>query len=208
MSFLKTYKWLLPSLAFTATLIVARACYTGSPTFIFLIWNLFLAVVPLYFSYLLTRARSKTAVWLYAGIWLLFLPNAMYLVTDLFHLKERPGVPLWFDLLVLFSAAVNGLLLGFLSICSVEMHLRHSLRTRHIPTLLFAVCCLCGYGIYLGRYLRLNSWNILTHPLRLLCNVQQDICHPFRNQQCWLLSCLFAVWMYGLYTWFKKLAVA
>ena len=120
MKFIQQVKWLWPSLSFSVLLLGVRMLHTESPAFAFLVWNLFLAFVPVLFSELALTARQKWKGWLYTGLWLLFFPNAMYIVTDLFHLWKHPGVPLWYDLLLLFSSALNGIAMGFYSLYKTE----------------------------------------------------------------------------------------
>src|SRR5882672_5348565 len=99
------------SLCFTLSLLAIRVFYTGSVMYFFYPWNLFLALVPLFFSGLLLKQKKinfKSILLL--GLWLLFLPNAPYLVTDIFHFEARPPVPLWFDLMLVVSGAWNGIL--------------------------------------------------------------------------------------------------
>lgn len=126
MSFFKTYRWLLPSLLFTLGLLTLRVIAARSFVFIFLPWNLFLAGLPLLLSYGIQQYQTKNPLlaWVCGGLWLLFFPNALYITTDLFHLRERTPVPLWCDLLLLLSAAFNGALNGFLSLSRMEGPLR------------------------------------------------------------------------------------
>jgi len=105
------------SLGFTLVLLAIRAFYTGSVTYFFYPWNLFLALVPVFISGLLIKQRALNykSVLLFA-LWLLFLPNAPYLVTDIFHFEQRPPVPFWFDLILVVSGAWNGILLCMISL--------------------------------------------------------------------------------------------
>lgn len=167
-------------------------------------WNLFLAVIPLYFSFQLSQVKTRKAGWLYLCAWLLFFPNAMYIVTDLFHLKDHPGIPKWYDLLILISAAITGVIMGFLSLFTVERYLCRIVGNRYMKLIISGCFFLCGYGVYLGRYLRWNSWDIITQPFSLFTDIAMDIIHPFRNIQCWTLSLLFGIWLYILYSYFKK----
>ena len=204
MNFYKKYKWLAPMQLFIAGLIVARMLRTHTIMFAFIPWNLFLAFIPLYLSYRLTKTGGKLTPWMYLAVWLLFFPNAMYIITDIFHLKEHPDVPQWYDLLILFSAAISGVIMGFLSLQNVEQYLRRNISYKLVPWVVLSFLILSGYGIYLGRYLRWNSWNIITQPISLLVDIRQDVFHPIRNNQCWMLSVLFGVWLHVLYRYFKK----
>lgn len=189
---------------FTCSLILARFAFASSFAFLFIPWNMFLGVLPLYFAYRLNRAITRLAQFVWLALWLLFFPNAMYIVTDLFHLTSRPGVPKWYDLLILISAAINGIIMGFISLSQVEGYLHRLLGARYLKLITFCFFMLCGYGVYLGRYLRWNSWDIIVQPRSLATDIAYDIVHPFRNIECWLLTLLFGVWMYLLYGYFKK----
>lgn len=204
MTFYQKHKWLLPMLGFNFALIVCRVALTFSLTFLFIPWNVFLAALPLYFSFKLDRA-GKYSGWMLLVLWLLFFPNALYIVTDLFHLKQRADIPLWYDLLILFSAALIGIIMGFLSLQHVEHFLRSKIGPRYIHPIILPVFIISGYGIYLGRYMRWNSWDIITEPMTLMKDIAYDVIHPLRNMECWLLSLLFGIWMYLLYRYFKKL---
>lgn len=197
--FIKSYRWLLPSLGFSVAMVALRIMYTGHIRFVFLIWNLFLAVVPLFAASRLERAGTKPKGWLLAALWLLFFPNSMYIVTDLFHLHEGQEMPLWFDLLLLLSAALNGVIMGFLSLSIVERWMSGFLSKNALSMTTFLLLLLCGYGIYLGRYERWNSWDVLSQPLPLLSGIFHQVVHPIRNRDIWVLSASFALWMYLLY---------
>lgn len=99
--------------------------------------------------------------------WLLFLPNAPYILTDLLHFKDFGDVPMWYDLLLLVSFGFTGLLLGWLSLAEVQSFLcrRYSKNIGRVLT--FTALLLSGYGVYLGRFQRWNSWDILTNPVAL-----------------------------------------
>jgi len=107
-------------LAWCAALLALRSAYARNGTFLFLLWNLFLAAIPFVAAEGFARARWATARWPAFVVWLLFLPNAPYIVTDFIHLKARPPVPLWYDVLLLISCAGTGLLLGYGSVMVVQ----------------------------------------------------------------------------------------
>ncbi len=105
------------------TLLIFRFYWSDSLTYWSLTWNLFLAWVPLLISKTI-RANEKrlTTVALIPviGLWLLFFPNAPYILTDLFHLETRGGMPKWFDLLMVLTFAWTGLILGFASLMDIQ----------------------------------------------------------------------------------------
>lgn len=201
---MKKYNVLLPITSFSILLIAGRVVFTGTFMFSFLLWNLFLAILPLYFSYKASFAEKRNLKLLFTAAWLLFFPNAMYIITDLFHLKHRPGVPLWYDLVLLFSTALNGLIYGFISLRNMDKLWSGSFsnKTKHIA--IFLVMVLCGYGIYLGRFDRWNSWDIITQPHHLLKCIAYDVRHPLRSINVWALSGCFGLWLYLLYAYIQK----
>jgi uncharacterized membrane protein len=205
MSFKQRYRWLLPALVFTVTLLAARAVVTGSVEFGFLLWNLFLALIPLGAAHKLRSAKGKPALYGWAFIWLLFFPNAPYIITDLVHLRERPDIPFWVDLLLLLSAAVNGAVWGFLSLLDVEAWLLTRIQRRWVHRVIFIIMLACGFGVYLGRFLRYNSWDILTDPRDLGQDIASHIIHPFRHAEAWALTCVFGIWCLFLYQGIKQL---
>ncbi len=203
MNFINKYRWMLPLLSFSIALILIRVTFTGRSMFIFLIWNLFLATVPLYFSYVTLTTQVRFKQWIFGLLWLLFFPNTVYIVTDLFHLKERMEIPIWYDLLILYTSALMGLVMGVLSLRNIEkLFARYSQRKR--DQFIFVVSALCGYGIYLGRFERWNSWDIVFQPYYLVYNIVHDVLHPFVNIDVWMLSLCFGIWVYLLYKYLSK----
>ncbi len=145
-----------------------------------LLWNLFLAFVPLLWSvaFQAAMARKRSALaGLYFMLWLLFLPNAPYILTDLIHVSPRPHVPLWFMVAMYLSCAGTGTLLGYLSLINVQNVIRQ--RFGALAGWILAVFSLmgCGFGIYVGRFLRWNSWDALTHPLELGKDISHQLSH-------------------------------
>jgi uncharacterized membrane protein len=135
-----------------------------------LLWNLFLAAVPFFWSIVFRWAdRNQRPVWAIVSfaLWLLFLPNAPYILTDLIHLRPRPYIPLWFMLAMLLSCAGTGTLLGYLSLLNVQETIARKFSTRAGWSVAVGSLMLCGFGIYLGRFLRWNSWDALTKPIEL-----------------------------------------
>ena len=207
MKFSKKYKWLLPFNAFTLTLVGVRMLYTFSFDFGFIIWNLILAILPLVFSYWVHKVSENVTKWGLFGLWLLFFPNAFYVITDLFHLHDSEAVPRWFDLMVLFTAAFNGLLMGMASFHNIEVFLKKHISIPFLQTLYFTLFLMCGYGIYIGRYKRLNSWDIFANPLSILSGIRHDVVHPFLHTDWWMVSVLFAVWLYIVFRHSKRLDI-
>jgi uncharacterized membrane protein len=194
------------SLSFTLALLIMRGLYTGMLTYFFYPWNLFLAILPVYFSGLLLKEKTfnyKSILWL--GLWLLFLPNAPYLLTDIFHFKERPPVPMWFDLMLVVSCAWNGILFCMISLFRVERFLKTRVNSGFVNVLMFLLLIPCGYGIYIGRYLRYNSWDVVTNPARLIKTSTHHIHHPFESLNVWMFTFVFATFLGIIYFTTKQL---
>jgi len=161
--------------AVSIAFVVLRVLFTKNLYYGFLIWNLFLAWLPLVFALLARdgfqnatdRRRPGSKFWLYTLLWLLFLPNAPYIFTDLIHLTNHFHFNFWVDLTVILSCALTGLVLGFMS-----LFLMQSIVTqRHGAWVgwgfVAVVVSLSSFGIYLGRFLRFNSWDIVAKPSQL-----------------------------------------
>ena len=168
---------------------IFRVVYSDTKTFLFLNWNLFLAFIPWMLSSVAiinpSVQKRKAAILFLLGTWLLFFPNAPYIFTDLFHLKTHASMPIWFDLILILSFAWTGLLFGFLSLWDIERILGKSIRAIAVRRISVSLLFLASFGIYLGRYLRWNSWDILTEPLRLLYDVGDRIINPFAHPRTW-----------------------
>lgn len=189
---------------FSITLLAGRMYATGQHTFIFLVWNLFLAWMPLGFAALANRMPLvQRHQWMAIGLtgaWLLFFPNAPYILTDFFHLRPRAGAPYWFDLLTILSFAVSGLLVGLVSLFEIHSLLNRRFKAWVGWTLVSAALVAGGFGIYLGRYLRWNSWDIIQDPMALLNDVLAPILDPFANKEVIAMTLGFAAFM-GLCYW-------
>ncbi|TNE50515.1 MAG: DUF1361 domain-containing protein [Bacteroidetes bacterium] len=143
----------------------------------FLIWNLFLAWVPYLAAFRFERAdrqNSNTFRLLgWFGLWLLFLPNAPYIITDLIHLEYRPPVPIWYDIIMLFAFASTGLWIGTLSLYEIRTTLQRRFSGKLTEMVMLTAIGLSGFGVWLGRFQRWNSWDIFTRPRALL----RDLVH-------------------------------
>lgn len=181
-----------------------RIYYSDYGTYIFLNWNLFLALLPYVISvfFLLYNHKVKSNL-LLTGIllfWLLLFPNAPYIVTDFFHLDPRANVPYWFDLGLIFSFAWNGLMLGFISLYDIQTAIAR--RFSAFKGWLFAVVSivLCSFGIYLGRYERFNSWDVISNPAALFIDIADRFINPLNHQRTILMTILFSAVLMFSYT--------
>lgn len=159
-----------------------RAEITGNDFYSFLVWNLFLAWIPLgvalsidlFYSH---HRFSKAMFVLLVFVWFIFFPNAPYIVTDFIHLKVRPGIPLIFDTIIIFSYATTGLFAGLVSLHILQERIAKIFSRGKAWAFVFVVLTSSSFGVYLGRFLRWNSWDVFTHPILLA----QDMLGTFVN---------------------------
>lgn len=201
-------KVLMLSSLFSISLAFARVAYTGELMFLSLIWNLFLGFIPFLLSnFLIKRPDWIEAKWKLALVtisWLLFIPNSFYIITDLFHLEDRFIIPLWFDLTLIFSFAWNGLLLGILSVRQMEKVWETKWGGSEL-LFVYPVMLLNALGIYIGRYLRYNSWDVVSNPFGLSEDIIYLLIHPIRNRFDWSMIFCFSIFMTLIYLSIKKI---
>jgi len=184
-------------------LVVARIAYSDSGQFRGLIWNLFLAWIPFVLAYI-TYALSWQRKWLYivipvfAFLWLIFFPNAPYILTDLQYLNRfSADAPLWFDVILLIWFSWTGVLLGV-----VSLYLMHEIVQRNFgrwPGWFFVlvVSGLSSVGIYVGRFMDWNSWDILSNPSELAIDVLGLVIDP--SLRLFAFTALFTIFFLFVY---------
>ncbi|MBX3241378.1 MAG: DUF1361 domain-containing protein [Chitinophagaceae bacterium] len=194
------------SLLISLGMILCRVVYTGQLYGSFLVWNLFLAWLPFVFSQQLSVQNRKPRIqYAFVAAWLLFFPNAPYIITDFFHLKHRPPVPYWYDLLILFWASWNGLLLGIISLMNVERFLSSRLKPRYVNMVINLCLVLCAFGVYAGRYLRWNSWDVIFDPKSIIKDITYIAFNPVDNLRTWGVTFFFSLLMIMIYKTLKGL---
>jgi len=172
-------------LAWCGALLAARFLRTGSGAYAFLVWNLFLAIIPLLAAAALTAAHQRRsavsiqALWF--AVWLTFFPNAPYIITDFVHLKPRALSPLWYDMALLLSFAGTGLLIGYASLVLVQRRIESRFGRRVGWAVAGVVLFLSAFGIYLGRFLGWNSWDIVADPVRLFADLTDRVMNPLAH---------------------------
>jgi len=187
---------LLPSLAGVA-LVGFRFAATYQTAYFNLIWNLFLAWLPLIFAVAVYRFSSSRWLGLgFAFLWLLFLPNSPYLVTDLVHLKPRPPVPLWLDILIVQLFVLLGLVLGFLSLQLMHRMVSRARGARAGWGFTLVILGLTAFGVYLGRFERWNSWDLFVSPLALSADILNMAFHPHSHRTAVVFSSLGAGFLF------------
>jgi len=178
--------------------------------YLFLVWNLFLATIPfiitLGLEYNKLFRKNKRLFFSSFIIWLLFLPNSFYLITDLKHLRLSPQYIIWFDSIILFSFSITGFLLGYFSINNIKLMLTLHLSKKQISFLINSIFFLCGFGIYLGRFLRWNSWDIASNPIVLFKDIILHL-NPLTHPESWIITFSFGAFFLVLYSLFNKMKI-
>jgi len=193
--------------AFSVLLLIFRIKLTQSHYFLFLVWNLFLAGVPyLISSYLATLKQINTiSLIILSGIWLLFLPNAPYIITDLFHLRYSSTDLIWLDTLIIVVFAITGLFLFFKSVLTMESIFKTYVEKRMVSLSLPLLFILVGFGVYLGRFLRFNSWEIINKPNSIIETIFNIVMQPKSHTSAWLFTLCFGLFLGVFYYVFKLL---
>ncbi len=200
----------MPVLALTfasgasVALVIARIISTGNLRYGFLIWNLFLAWLPLVFALLACDRYQGASVrnwgfWSFAGAWLLFFPNAPYIFTDLMHLNTHFYSHFWVDLVLILLCAVTGLVLGFLSLYLMQSVVEQILGRLVSWLFIAGVAVLSGFGICLGRFMRLNSWDVLLKPRQVYHGIGNWVGDPFANPSSLGFPILFGAFLFLSY---------
>lgn len=180
-------------LGFNYSLTIFRICYSSGNTYKFLVWNIFLACLPFVFMQVAIRTiKGKKGNLLGGAMFFLaalFLPNSPYIITDLFHLTYwKNSAPLWFDTLLIFSYAMTGVALFYVTLLLMERFLTHYLPSILVQLSLLLLLFLNAFGIYLGRYMRFNSWDIVSNPIGLLQEILERFTDPYAHPRTWGLT--------------------
>lgn len=199
----RTTKGLIFLSALCSIFIITRIILKDDMKYSFLLWNLFLAWIPLFLAQLgYKKVKQNHMPFAYAifFLWLLFFPNAPYIITDLLHLKGYSQNILWFDSLLIFTFAITGLLIGLNSLSIVHQSLELMLGKIQSWSVVIGSVILLGFGIYLGRYCRLNSWDLFNEPLWFAGRVL----HQFKNPMAFKLTCTYAFVILGFYMAYRN----
>jgi len=199
-----------------------RVCFTRTLTYDFLIKNLFLAWVPYFFSLAAVAMHSserecagakaqatRRARWRIGAIWcawLVMFPNAPYIFTDLIHWRNRPRVmPWWFDLGLVLMFALAGCFAGIVSLKMMHDLVRRAHGAVTGWAFVTCVAILSGFGVYLGRFERWNSWDLLTQPHRIAARTFYHSFHPYLLDRTLGVTLMFGAMMLVTYVMFVSI---
>jgi uncharacterized membrane protein len=199
---------LLLSSALALSIYLGRIVISRSwSTYAILVWNLFLAWIPYLCSVwsAATQRLFPRSWWLLivpGGLWLIFFPNAPYIMTDFLHLDQYVNAPQWYDILMLASFAWTGIFLAIVSLRTMQILIQRYLG-RFVGWLFVGgAVALSGLGIYLGRFERWNSWDVLFNPKGILKDIAVQLLNPFDNLRFFGFTILFTVLLLVFYLTF------
>lgn len=170
--------------------------------------NLLLAWIPLILALLIRRISSRGLwFWFASLMWILFFPNAFYIVTDLIHLKKfgTGGIYPWYDIILTAGFACSGMFLGTLSLYVLHLGIRQRFGWRAGWLFAGSTLALGALGIYLGRFLRLNSWDVVTRPARLASKVS-TVVEPTNLTEVAAFSATFFLFSLAVYSFLVSMA--
>lgn len=196
---------------FASLMPLFRFLYTRNLVFFFMLVNLFLAFVPWFISSIIQACEIKNK-FVYGALiflWIIFFPNAPYMLTDMIHLWDNGAAPFWYDLIMLLTFGFAGLYYSFVSlrVLEVELQKKTCFKKRTIYILRVIFIYVAAFGVYLGRFLRYNSWDIIGNPVAVICDVVKRIILPFNHPGAWgftiltgtLLNLLYLFYVQGFY---------
>jgi uncharacterized membrane protein len=199
---------------FVVAMIAFRIFYTRTPEQSAIAWNLLLAWIPFLLALIVYEragnaagdGRPTVALTALGLLWLLFLPNAPYIVTDLKYVGRGGGVPVLYDVLLLSAAAWTGLLLGLTSLFLVHAVARRLVGPVNAWAFVVGAVALSSFGIYLGRVQRWNSWDVFARPTQLLGDIASGALHPLSHPRPIAVTILFTSFLLASYVVFYSFA--
>ncbi|RAJ03963.1 putative membrane protein [Chitinophaga skermanii] len=205
----KGFVYMVHAMSVFAVLQVAvRIALTGQTAFLGMVWNLFLAYIPFFLSnglMKMERVRNSNFLLMLCTLaWVFFLPNAPYMLTDFLHFSTDASVPAWMDIILFFSFSYAGLMLCFISIKEIESGLRKRFATWQVFVFVEMMMILCAIGVYIGRYIRFNSWDVIMQPFELVETSWKLLFVPSFHSDFWAFTIYLTVLMSILYYATKK----
>ena len=202
----KSIKLILLFTSYCTALLLLRIWFSGSLDYIFLSWNLILAFIPLLISNGMRTVKHRPFLFYCLLIaWLFFLPNAPYMITDIFHLKNLTSMPVWFDLLLIISFAINGIFLFYISLYQVFIMLSERFKERNLNLIVNGVLVSTAFGIYIGRFLRWNTWDVIANPLQLFKSVTAILINPVAHPKAWGFTMGYGILLFLVFQFVKML---
>jgi uncharacterized membrane protein len=198
----------------SVALFAAGAWRNHSLTFDYLIYNLFLAWIPLLLTIWLqrmlrTKLWSSWAPFVLTLFWLGFLPNSFYMISDYIHLQEVARVDLIYDVIMFSSFILNAFILGLVSLYMVHSELRKRVSRVSSWWMVAVTIFLTSFAIYIGRDLRWNTWDVLLNPASILFDISDRLLAPHQHPEMFTTTFGFAVLIGSTYAvvWYAARAL-
>jgi len=187
-------------------LLIFRILLTNSHRYSFIPWNLFLAWASFALTGILVRSvhHARWLSWRNLGLsilWLAFLPNTFYVLTDFVHVKPTAEISQLYDIVMISLLVFTGFILGFANLFMVHRELLKRLSVTASYAVIEAVILVCSFAIYVGRDLRWNSWDVVANPSGVLVNVSSSI-DPLGNPRSFNVTFLFFLLISLIYSAF------
>lgn len=203
MSNTNNHKLLFLFTFFCFILSIFRVWICDTYYYLFLIWNLFLAGIPYVISSLALKVNpQKRKGWLIipiVALWLLFFPNAPYILTDLLHIKGKSQMPGWYDLILTLSYGWTGLMYGYLSLVNIELLFPSNQSIIKKRAAIIVLLFISSIGVFMGRYLRWNSWDMVLYPKEIVAEVLPFFTNPFSHANEWMLIMILGLFLNMVY---------
>lgn len=205
----KIPKLIIPILLFAIILNILRIFLFGTHSFVYILWNIFLAIVPFLISiFVSSRINNKNfynPIFIVGFlVWLLFLPNAPYVITDFIHLGEIRAVPVMYDIVLLFVSSIASLLFGLYSMEYMENVFINKFSVKTAKKIMFFVILFSSFGIYLGRTLRFNSWDFFFNYHSLFQSIFEIFTRPGKHINAYFYTIIFFFIIYTSFIAFKN----
>lgn len=191
------------------TLNILRVIIWGKLSFVYILWNILLSFIPFIISFLLLsflkEGKLNKIIFIIGFIlWMLFIPNAPYIITDFIHLGEIRSVPVIYDIFLIFSSASVGLILGFYSFFHIEQIIKTKFSQKTTSLIMGIIILIISFGIYLGRFLRFNSWDVFINHTSLIKNVWKIFSQSTTHMEVYFYTILFFFFLYLSYSAWKQ----
>jgi uncharacterized membrane protein len=180
---------LVISSVLSVSLFVARAAPSKNGPFTSLVLNLVLAWVPFGFAWIVykfihcPRILIRVLVSVCAVLWLIFFPNSLYILTDFQHIAIRDtDTPIWYDVIMLLWFSWTGLLLGLTSLYFMQKVVTRWLGKIFSWVFVVGATILGSLGVYIGRFIELNSWDVIINPFSILGSFREHFLYPPYHQ--------------------------
>ena len=201
-------------------MVLGYTIWSDSNYLFYLIWNIFLAFLPFLVSASLLwyknqparpcqlpmesrlahegagREKTYPIIFIFGlVIWLILFPNAPYLITDIIHLGANPSIPFWYDAILLFASAWIGIYLGIYSLFHIEQIFLTWCSQKKTDLIILIIILFSSLGIYLGRFLRWNSWDVFIQPKYILSDILNIFSKPFNHLDAYITIIVFFVFI-------------